>query len=347
MISIPYKRIVIAFLGIGFLVCQANWSHQQHIELNNTVQENKMDLEKTGKTAFKRAEEDELFCAVMNPLTGNYVDLSELSTTPNMHRGNSQKKYHNGHNGHNGQDWQKTRWLVKEPDTHLNYTLGICSSATRKSLDSLANSTGAFFVDPESHQEVSIGDYVTQPRFVGKKLTMAYENGDLCPNGVDRRATLLSFVCDKEIQSKAQISYVGSLHNCSYYFEVRSVYACPTSHKSNDVNVLGIFFGIFLVFFVVEWGRRWFYGRVRARLRHGGEAGFMDSRPHWDTIERPSRLRRILKRVFRFPAPSRTAGIKLSTTAQYHNPSTESLTRDIEAQNNLLDNLDVASASSR
>ncbi|EHM99754.1 Mrl1p [Saccharomyces cerevisiae x Saccharomyces kudriavzevii VIN7] len=64
-----------------------------------------------------------------------------------------------------------------------------------------------------------------------KKLTLKYENGSICPNGKDKKATLLNFVCDKEIQSKAQISYIGNLHDCSYFFEVRSIYACPTSNK--------------------------------------------------------------------------------------------------------------------
>ncbi|SCU97331.1 LAFA_0G10968g1_1 [Lachancea sp. 'fantastica'] len=248
MISIPYKRIVIAFFCIGFLLCLANWSHQQHMQLNSIARRNEMNSHQEQKYATKREKEEEdgdneLFCAVMNPLTGNYIDLSQLSATPNSLLGDSNRDHRKKQ-----QDWQKTRWLVRDPDTQRNYTLGICSSATREGVDSLANSTGAFFVDPQSHQEVSIGDYITQPRFVGKKLTMAYENGDLCPNGIDRRSTLLNFVCDKEIQSKAQVNYVGSLHNCSYFFEVRSVYACPTSHKSNDVNVLGIFLGYFWCF---------------------------------------------------------------------------------------------------
>ncbi|CEP61576.1 Mrl1p LALA0_S03e05952g [Lachancea lanzarotensis] len=346
MISIPYKRIIIAFFGIGFLVCLANWSHQQHMQLSSIARRNETHAPQSQKHASKREEEDDednddLFCAVMNPHTGNYIDLSQLSATPNSLRKDSHRQHRKQ------QDWQKTRWLVKEPETQRNYTLGICSSATRQGVDSLANSTGAFFVDPQSHQEVSIGDFNTQPRFVGKKLTMTYENGDLCPNGIDKRSTLLNFVCDKEIQSKAQVNYVGSLHNCSYFFEVRSVYACPTSHKSNDVNVLGIFFGIFLVFFAVEWGRRWFYGRVRARLRYSGDPAFLDNRPHWDSIERPSRIRQFFKQLFQFSKPKRTTGIKLSTSPQYRNASTDSLARDIEVQNNLLDNLDVHTTSSR
>ncbi|SCV04573.1 LANO_0G11034g1_1 [Lachancea nothofagi CBS 11611] len=279
----------------------------------------------------------ELFCAVMNPLTGNYIDLSQLSTTPN----NLHKVDHN----RDRKDWEKTRWMVRSREVNLNFTLGICSSPTTDE-DSVSNSTGAYYVDPDQHQEVSIGDFATTPRFMGKKLTLAYENGDMCPNGVDRRASILNFVCDKEISTKAQINFVGSLHNCSYFFEVKSIYACPTSHKSNDVNVLGIFFGIFLVFFLVEWGRRWFYGRVRARLRYNNESTVIDARPHWETIERPSSWRRVFKNVFRFGAPAKNAGIKLSTSPQYRNPSTDSLVRDIEAQNRLLDNLDATSASS-
>ncbi|SCU82247.1 LADA_0C03994g1_1 [Lachancea dasiensis] len=282
---------------------------------------------------------DELFCAVMNPQTGNFIDLSHLSTTPNnLKKGDSQ-------NHKSRKDWEKTRWLVKPRELNLNFTLGICSSPTIEG-DSVLNTTGGYYVDPESNREVSIGDFTTRPRFMGKKLTLTYENGDVCPNGVDRRATLFNFVCDKEIQTKAQINYVGSLHNCSYFFEVRSIYACPTSHKSNDVNVLGIFFGIFFVFFLVEWGRRWFYGRVRARLRYDSSGVFPSTRPHWDTIESPSRWRRWLKRLVHVGGPASAAGIKLSNSSPYRNASTDSLARDIEAQNRLLDNLDATSSHS-
>lgn len=337
MISIPYRRAVLTVLGIGLIICIANWGHEQHSHINTiagatAVRKNSMGDSETDQN-------DGLFCAVMNPSTGNYIDLSQLSTKPN--------KLHNGEHDKKGRkDGEKTRWQVKTPDIGLNFTLGVCSSATRQE-DSISNSTGAFYVDPESHTQVSIGEFTSQPQFMGKKLTLVYENGDVCPNGKDRKATLLNFVCDKEIASKAQVNFVGSLHNCSYFFEVRSIYACPTSHKSNDVNVLGIFFGIFLVFFVVEWGRRWFYRKLRTRLRYtGSEFAGTETRPHWESVESASWWRRALKWVSRSRAPRRSAPIKLSSAPHYHNASTDSLVRDIEAQNRLLDNLEAVSAGS-
>ncbi|CUS21989.1 LAQU0S04e05644g1_1 [Lachancea quebecensis] len=287
--------------------------------------------------------DDELFCAVMNPATGNYIDLSHLSTTPN-------KVGKGEHHRKGAEDWEKTRWVVRSKETGLNFTLGVCSSPASED-DEVAGTTGAYYVDPVSSRQVSIGKFATQPRFMGKKLTLEYEGGDVCPNGVDGKAALLNFVCDKEIATKAQVQFVGSLHNCSYYFEVRSIYACPTSHKSNDVNVLGIFFGIFLVFFAVEWGRRWFYRKMRSRMRYTGNAGPASAgaadrvlRPHWENVEGTSWWRRVLKRLARRRARPRTAAIKLSSSPQYHSPSTDSLVRDMEAQNRLLDNLEAVGA---
>lgn len=205
-------------------------------------------------------DEDDLFCAVMNPATGTYIDLSQLSSTPNKLKDGGKSR---------SSDPSKTRWLVSGWGYNTNFTIGVCSSPVTKDEEThLTNTTGAFYQDPKTHQLISIGDFATTPTLLrSKKLTLKYQNGDKCPNGVDRKSTLLNFVCDKELSSKAQITYIGSLHDCSYFFEVRSLYACPTSNKSNEVNLLGIFVGIFAVFFLVEYGgRRWLYGKVRTHF---------------------------------------------------------------------------------
>lgn len=202
---------------------------------------------------------DELFCAVMNPLSGTYIDLSQLSSTPNKPQDTNRGKGKSG----NDKEASKSRWLIRGWNYNTNFTLGICSTpVTSQEEGQLTNYTGGFYRDPKNDEQlVSIGNFDTTPLLMGnKKLTLKYENGSMCPNGVDKKSTLLYFVCDKEIATKAQITYIGNLHDCSYFFEVRSIYACPTSNKSKEVNILGIFISILAVFFLVEYGgRRWLY----------------------------------------------------------------------------------------
>lgn len=261
------------------------------------------------------ADDSRLFCAVMNPTTGTYIDLSQLSATPNSPR--------------DGGRTSRSRWLVPSWGCHTNFTLGVCSSPITDDDRELANTTGAYYVDPATGREVSIGDFSTRPRLSpARKLTLQYDHGDVCPNGVDRKSTLLSFVCDRDLAARAQISFVGSLHDCAYFFEVRSVHACPTSARSNEVNVLGIFIGIFVVFFVVEFGgRRWLYGKVRTHFQAP------DAR-------RPPAWRRVLGRVTPVWRGGRAREVSQDAFLG------DAFLGDMRRQNAVLDALDVASDGS-
>ncbi|AJW04113.1 CLL_collapsed_G0056500.mRNA.1.CDS.1 [Saccharomyces cerevisiae] len=313
----------------------------------------------------KSENDEDLFCAVTNPVTGSYIDLSQLSSTPNKLR--EGQKQSSGNNKHES---SKTKWSVRGWGYDTNFTLGICSSPVGEAeSQQLSNLTGAFYVDQLNENNlVSIGDFSTRPALVGgstaKKLTLKYENGSMCPNGKDKKATLLNFVCDKEIQSKAQISYIGNLHNCSYFFEVRSIHACPTSNKKNEVNVLGIFIGIFAIFFLVEFaGRRWIYAKLNRHLKNDDElhdiSPSLNEQPHWDLIEDGSRWSKffngIIKTTRRFTKSlmrslvrgrnSRQGGIRLrsSPSASSSSLANREFFRDMEAQNEIIDSLDINS----
>lgn len=306
-------------------------------------------------------DDQKLFCAVTNPKSGSYIDLSQLSLTPNR-SGNSDKT---------GQRDSKTAgWFVRGWGYDANFTLGICSSPiTEKEQTSLTNTTGAFYQNSRNEM-VSIGDFSTSPTLLGnKKLTMKYQNGSICPNGSDRKSTLLNFVCDKEISSKVQMSYIGSLHDCSYFFEVRSVYACPTSNTTNEVNVLGIFIGIFAVFFIVEFaGRRWLYEKVKSHFEAKSTQLPTTSnpvRPRWDLIENESSWKNALKKIGRLATSTvgkitslivkftngygNSTGrgpIRLNSSAIPSVGSQDSFIRDMEQQNNVIDSLEVVSRES-
>ncbi|SMN20382.1 similar to Saccharomyces cerevisiae YPR079W MRL1 Membrane protein with similarity to mammalian mannose-6-phosphate receptors [Maudiozyma saulgeensis] len=220
---------------------------------------------------------DDLFCAVLNPQTGQYIDLSHLSSTPNEVMDPKKKR----------QESSKTKWLVKGwgDDKDKNFTLSICSSPINDdksknkppSMGQLTNKTGAYYTErikshksgdkDDTYMEIfnSIGDFSVKPQLYNsnnRKLILKYENGSYCPDGHYKKSSLLNFVCDREITTKAQISYIGNLNDCAYFFEVRSVYACPTSNKTNEINVLGIFIGIIIVFILVQYLRRSMQRRI-------------------------------------------------------------------------------------
>ncbi|KAL6941859.1 hypothetical protein ACO0QE_003018 [Hanseniaspora vineae] len=373
----------------------------------------------------KDPSEDKMFCAVKHPVYGTYIDLSQLSTNPNTNTpdGNGKKKNKKNNNNNNNKQPTlpvKTRWSVNGWDYTTNFTLGICSSAvdedTEHSSRTLAsigevskNKTGAFYYENDEarihNKYTSIGEYSTNPQFMGKKLVLQYDNGDMCPNGIDRRTSLLNFVCDKEISSRAQINFIGSAHNCSYFFEVRSIYACPTTAVEDDYNVIGIFFFIVVVFVLVEYGRRRLSRFVHSRggsstdISEGDTQGnrvymnnsnnnSMDSlsylnyiNPRWARIENESKFKNFAKNVFtklrdlfkrrsgsdtderngnnksfyyntrtsRNNYKLRTADngsvinnqINLSNNSRNSRGSNDTLFRDIEIQNNLMDSLQM------
>lgn len=313
--------------------------------------------------------DDPSFCSVTNPITGQYIDLSQLSSSPNTP---TAKKQYKGSSNE-----PKTRWLVKGygSDIDKNFTISICSSPVVKddkdiSSSKLTNMTGAYYSFNDTKQNeintVSIGDFNTQPKLLGnKKLTLQYEEGSICPNGVDHKSTLLNFVCDRDIITRAQINYIGNSHNCSYFFEVRSIYACPTANKKNEVNVIGIFFGIILVFSLVELCRRWIKTKIEQNLRNNnnnnnnninnngsrdGIANYrteLGSEPQWEFLEDRTvigkwfqRLQGWVRRGNRYNNNSMGSIRMNNPSLSFRNSSTNSFFRDMETQNDILDQLD-------
>lgn len=171
-------------------------------------------------------------CSVIHPSTNGFYDLGELSS---LNKENI------------------VAWSAKGHDYNKNFTLGICSSPLKPNVEVNNNFHGHFakfqinssevggFYTDEFGDKFSIGNFNSTPIFRGKKLTLTYENGSYCPNEVDKKSTILSFICDREILSKATVSFVGVLHDCDYFFEVRTVHACPTAKKADNLALIWIF----------------------------------------------------------------------------------------------------------
>lgn len=190
-------------------------------------------------------------CSATQSLTNGFYDLSDLSSIDKE---------------------SIVAWSAKGHDYNNNFTLGICSSPLKPNVEVNSNNgqqrlsinsseVGAYYTAADG-EKYSIGNFNQTPVFRGKKLTLTYTNGSYCPNGIDRKSTILSFQCDREILAKAQVSFVGVLHDCDYFFEVRTVHACATAHKSDDLAVIWIFLFIFLAALFVYCSGGFLYKRI-------------------------------------------------------------------------------------
>ncbi|ODV93691.1 hypothetical protein PACTADRAFT_46176 [Pachysolen tannophilus NRRL Y-2460] len=193
-------------------------------------------------------------CTAINPLTNGFFDLRSLSSM-------------------NLNDGSVSAWNARGYDYNMNFTLGMCSSPLKKQniqpgdFDQVTNTSliGGFYTDQEG-VKYSIGEYSTAPVFRGRKLTLTYTNGSFCEKTSTgeawRKSTILSFTCDRELMAKAQISFVGVLHDCDYFFEVRTVHACPTAAKSDNLALVWIFLIIFLAALMVYCGAGTLYKKA-------------------------------------------------------------------------------------
>lgn len=181
-------------------------------------------------------------CTVVHPVNQGFIDLRGISAL--------------------GNDGKALGFTTRGYEKGRNFTLGICSSPFKKEheiLDGFPSAhVGAHFYDSKLEKYVSLGQYSTKPVFKGKKLVLTYTNGSYCENLVHkdtgervRRSTIITFSCDREILSKAHVSYIGSAHDCSYFFEVRSHHACPTAPQVSNLAVIWIFLFILLSALVV------------------------------------------------------------------------------------------------
>ncbi|OBA19952.1 mannose 6-phosphate receptor domain-containing protein [Metschnikowia bicuspidata var. bicuspidata NRRL YB-4993] len=247
MASRIQKRIIyialVLFLVTGlFIVDKRPHQKQEHSKLFSSLQDMMLlDSEKDSKSD----DEVELeACTTLNPTRG-FIDLRGLTS--------------------HAQEGKFQAWLAKDYESGRNFTVGVCLSPVKKSVlstaafkDSVnASDVGAYYIDPETDKYVLMGQFSGKPVFRGKKLTMTYENGSFCDSILARdglrirRSTILTFTCDREMLNKAQVSYIASAQECTYMFEIRSHYACPTAAKADNLAAIWIFLLILMAALLV------------------------------------------------------------------------------------------------
>lgn len=93
----------------------------------------------------------------------------------------------------------------------------------------------------------SLGTSNYQPYFRGRNLLLEYHDGSPCVDANGnltglRMSTLISFKCDHDTAaSHAGISFLSSPDNCTFFFEARSVHACPSTNKEQSMAPVPIF----------------------------------------------------------------------------------------------------------
>lgn len=202
-------------------------------------------------------------CVAHSPISGLYYDLNAISLTPpEMKNG---KKVHKTD--------RDESWQAKGHDYASNFTINICRPAIEDVTDvegiekARWKNVSAYY--EKSGKVYSIGyvlvdivirrvDYgklirdggrqqASDPFFRGRKLVLNYTDGSPCPStGSSRysdsrtKSTIMSFLCDREAHtSQTAVSFVGTMDECTYFFEVRSSVVCGGMAHGSDGQGLG------------------------------------------------------------------------------------------------------------
>ncbi|KAG7805680.1 hypothetical protein KL921_005407 [Ogataea angusta] len=267
--TILFASVICALVVFGILSSRDENLRAEIQEEANHLLYQWETLERNSRLVHKQNDTGEVPpepCTVVNPLTNQFFDLRPLGAL--------------------GNDGLVQAWNARGYDYGRNFSIGIChtplkqlQSSPESDFEGIANKSevGGYYTDITGHKK-SIGQISTTPKFRGRKLVLEYTDGSVCEgfksDGSLRKSTILSFVCDREIMTKASISYVGSLHDCSYFFEVRTIHACPTAAKKDDKAIIWIFLFICLCAVAVFFGGGFVYSFFR--YNHGRQ-----STTHW------------------------------------------------------------------
>lgn len=186
-------------------------------------------------------------CTVTSHASGNFFDLRPLTKAYPDHT---------------------VDYSVRGLDYPANFTINICAPLLLPvdfpddPTTSLASSNVSALARYEDGSVRSLGQSSTNPKFRGRNLILEYTNGSPClnPDGSPtdlKSSVLISLKCAHDLDlasaknQPALMSFVGSPDNCSFFFEARSIHACPAVNQSQSMAPVSIFLIIFLVALVV------------------------------------------------------------------------------------------------
>ncbi|CAI7596510.1 unnamed protein product [Penicillium discolor] len=196
--------------------------------------------------------EDDAPCVARSPTTGLYFDLNAISLSPPEMK-----------DGKLSKDARNTSWFARGHDYPANFTINICAPVIENVTDVVGiessrwKNVSAYY--ERDDKRYSIGQQASEPFFRGRKLVLNYTNGSPCPDNYNMgssnvstrtKSTVMSFLCDRDAAPNvATASFVGSMDECSYFFEVRSSAACGGIAVDPNAGGLGPggVFGVIMV----------------------------------------------------------------------------------------------------
>ncbi|KAF9895364.1 Cation-independent mannose-6-phosphate receptor CI-MPR [Aspergillus nanangensis] len=164
-------------------------------------------------------------CVARSPTTGLYYDLNALSLAPPSTDDDKSRK-----------NTREESWRAKGHDYNANFTLNVCAPVV-ENIEDVVGVDSARWGNVSAYYEkedkvYSIGQQASQPFFRGRKLVLNYTDGSPCPgesfaNASRTKSTIMSFLCDRDAGiSQVTPSFVGTMDDCTYFFEIRSSAAC-------------------------------------------------------------------------------------------------------------------------
>ncbi|KAL2799287.1 mannose 6-phosphate receptor domain-containing protein [Aspergillus keveii] len=168
------------------------------------------------------SKDEQAPCVARSPTTGLYYDLNSLTVQHPLSDSEKTRK----HQRHES-------WHAKGYDYNANFTLNVCGPVIENVTDvvgveeNLWQNVSAYY--KKDDKTYSIGQQASEPFFRGRKLVLNYTDGSPCDGDLSSRnkSTLISFLCDRETSaSQPTVSFVGTMDECTYFFELRSSAAC-------------------------------------------------------------------------------------------------------------------------
>ncbi|KAG9019401.1 hypothetical protein FRB90_002911 [Tulasnella sp. 427] len=139
------------------------------------------------------------------------------------------------------------------------FTLNVCGAVHSElwnPKDVKVDTVGGFFRG--EHGDISIGAYATNITVVNDEPYLYMKDGSLCPGSKDLRAsTAIRFICDAGVFSEgvpkliAQLPPGGDSSSCAFFIEWRTPVACATKMTTGTAGILGVFFSLIFIAFLV------------------------------------------------------------------------------------------------
>nr|XP_060609655.1 cation-independent mannose-6-phosphate receptor [Anolis sagrei ordinatus] len=127
----------------------------------------------------------------------------------------------------------KENWeAISRTDSAVKYYINVCKSLVPyQGTGSCPPDAAACLVDGSNH--VSMGEVDEGLRQENSVLVLTYINGEMCPDQIRKKSTIIRFKCDESrIDSKPEL--ITALEDCEYTFLWFTAAACPL--KSNVHN---------------------------------------------------------------------------------------------------------------